>query len=174
MATGCSAVGPKVGWCRQQRACHRPPPEELRSLRGAEEPRSASTEEHPSGASVRFHRASEHPSPHVPASKRSLRFSTRLLIVQLIIIPNCSTFSEYGLSCNYFFPEHYNGNSQSCPLLLFIHLRVLFSHVVKKEPRERTSNSLPEYHLAFSAKDSFSSNYQIAPTLPLIQYRVFS
>ena len=28
MATGCSAVGPKVGWCRQQRACHRPPPEE--------------------------------------------------------------------------------------------------------------------------------------------------
>ena len=172
MATGCSALGPKVGWCRQQRACHRPPPEEQR---GAEEPESGSTEEHPSGASVRFHRASEHPSPHVPASKRSLRFSTRLLlIVQLLIIQNCSTPSEYALSWNYFFPEHYHGSSQICPLLLFIHLRVLFSHVVKKAVRERTSNSLPGYHLAFSAKGSVSSNYQIAPTLPLIQYRVFS
>ena len=133
MATGCSAVGPKVGWCRQQRACHRPPPEEQR---GAEEPESGSTEEHPSGASVRFHRASEHPSPHVPASKRSLRFSTRLLIVQLLIIPNHSLPSGYALSLNYFFPEHYNGSSQICPLPLFIHLCVLFSHVVKKAPRE--------------------------------------
>ena len=72
------------------------------------------------------------------------------------------------------FPEHNNRSSQICPLPLFIHLCVLFSHVVKKAPREWTSNSLLGYHLAFSAKGSVSSKYQISPTLPLIQYRVFS